>query len=255
MHAFAALFSRGGFSMRHLHATLAVGLVFLLAPATAIPASQHVAIAGFAYEYPEVVVARDVPLIWENLDSAPHTVTSSFCTGGCSFDSPSIGPGGQFSFTPDDGGTIRYFCRVHGFMAGTLIVQTLDPDDPDLSVPAGGFLVRNDEILPGVPFPYRYRLEADVENAGGTTASVAVTFTYTTPTGSTGVIGSRTIVVPAGSQAKADLLWDASSHAPRPGSYRVDVLLDPGNAVIEGDETNNAASVSVPVQPGGVLGV
>ena len=67
---------------------------------------------------------------WTNTDSASHTVTSGKpdnSTGNivaAVFDSSLLGPGKTFShtFTTADIGTINYFCQVHPWMVGQVIV-------------------------------------------------------------------------------------------------------------------------------------
>ena len=69
---------------------------------------------------------------WTNTDAASHTVTSGKpdnSTGNivaAVFDSSLLGPGKTFShkFTTADVGTINYFCQVHPWMAGQVIVGT-----------------------------------------------------------------------------------------------------------------------------------
>jgi len=62
---------------------------------------------------------------WENVDNAAHTVTSGSPADGPDgvFDSSLIMAGGAtFSHTFDDAGTYDYFCMVHPWMAGSVIV-------------------------------------------------------------------------------------------------------------------------------------
>ena len=62
---------------------------------------------------------------WENPDDVPHTVTSGTSADGPSghFDSsPYHGVGGSFSNTFDEAGTYDYFCMIHPWMTGTVIV-------------------------------------------------------------------------------------------------------------------------------------
>ncbi len=63
---------------------------------------------------------------WENTDNAAHTATSgSAQTGGPDgvFDSSLMMVGGSFSHTFDSAGTYPYFCMVHPWMEGTVIVE------------------------------------------------------------------------------------------------------------------------------------
>ena len=62
---------------------------------------------------------------WSNTDNAAHTATAGTPQDGPSghFDSSLIMTGGSFSYTADTAGTFDYFCMVHPWMAGTLIVE------------------------------------------------------------------------------------------------------------------------------------
>jgi len=61
---------------------------------------------------------------WENNDTAAHTATGGSATEGPSgvFDSSLIMAGSSFSHTFDAAGIFDYFCMVHPWMAGTVIV-------------------------------------------------------------------------------------------------------------------------------------
>ena len=69
---------------------------------------------------------------WTNTDSASHTVTSGKSDNSTGnivaavFDSSLLAPGKTFShtFTAADVGTINYFCQVHPWMVGQVIVNT-----------------------------------------------------------------------------------------------------------------------------------
>jgi len=62
---------------------------------------------------------------WENNDTAAHTSTAGSATEGPSgvFDSSLIMAGSSFSHTFDSAGTYDYFCMVHPWMEGTVIVE------------------------------------------------------------------------------------------------------------------------------------
>ena len=62
---------------------------------------------------------------WDNTDTAAHTATGGTATDGPSgvFDSSLIMAGGSYSYTADTAGTFDYFCMVHPWMEGTLIVE------------------------------------------------------------------------------------------------------------------------------------
>lgn len=58
-------------------------------------------------------------VIWFNGDSVYHTVTSISQT----FDSGIIIPGKDFSWTFNDASYNKYYCQIHPFMSGAIIVN------------------------------------------------------------------------------------------------------------------------------------
>ena len=64
---------------------------------------------------------------WENNDTAAHTSTGGSPQDGPSgaFDSSLIMAGSSFSHTFEDVGTFDYFCMVHPWMEGTVIVEDM----------------------------------------------------------------------------------------------------------------------------------
>ena len=62
---------------------------------------------------------------WKNSDQVSHTVTSgnpSDNQTGTVFDSGLIAPGKTFTFTFKNAGTYNYFCQVHPWMMGEVVV-------------------------------------------------------------------------------------------------------------------------------------
>ena len=62
---------------------------------------------------------------WDNVDTAAHTVTSGSMQDGTTgiFDSGLFMAGATFEFTFDEAGTYDYFCMVHPWMTGKVIVN------------------------------------------------------------------------------------------------------------------------------------
>ncbi len=58
-------------------------------------------------------------IAWTNGDSVAHTVTAK---SGGDFDSGTLNPGDDFSFTPTKAGTINYFCEIHPNQTGKITV-------------------------------------------------------------------------------------------------------------------------------------
>lgn len=73
----------------------------------------------------EVTVDVGGEVIWTNDDTAAHTVTSGTATDGPdgTFDSSLFMAGTTFSHKFDMAGTFPYFCMVHPWMSGTVVVQ------------------------------------------------------------------------------------------------------------------------------------
>jgi len=72
-----------------------------------------------------VVITAGGTITWENTDNAAHTASSGTPEGGPDgvFDSSLMMVNGSFSFTFDSAGTYPYFCMVHPWMQGTVIVE------------------------------------------------------------------------------------------------------------------------------------
>ena len=72
-----------------------------------------------------VVITVGGTVTWENTDTAAHTSSSGTPTDGPDgvFDSSLIMAGGSYSHAFDTAGTFDYFCMVHPWMEGTVIVE------------------------------------------------------------------------------------------------------------------------------------
>ena len=68
--------------------------------------------------------AGDV-IVWDNIDTAAHTVTSGSPANGPSgvFDSSLLMGSASYAFTFEETGSYDYFCIVHPWMAGTVTVN------------------------------------------------------------------------------------------------------------------------------------
>ena len=73
----------------------------------------------------EISVGVGETVTWSNDDTAAHTVTSGSAADGPDgvFDSSLFMAGAEFSHTFDAAGEFPYFCMVHPWMAGVVIVQ------------------------------------------------------------------------------------------------------------------------------------
>ena len=92
------------------------------APGSSTPGCEETADGCFIPSPVTIPVGGTVT--WENNDTAAHTSTAGSATEGPSgvFDSSLIMAGSSFSHTFDSAGTFDYFCMVHPWMAGSVIV-------------------------------------------------------------------------------------------------------------------------------------
>ena len=72
-----------------------------------------------------VSISSGSTVVWNNDDTAAHTVTSGGPTGGPDgiFDSSLLMASASFEVTFDDAGSYDYFCMVHPWMVGTVNVS------------------------------------------------------------------------------------------------------------------------------------
>ena len=109
-----------------------------------------------------VTIAMGGTVTWENVDNAAHTVTSGSPADGPDgvFDSslimaPMSGVVKTFSHTFDDAGTYDYFCMVHPWMTGSVIV--------------GGTSTPADTVPPQVLVPDDITLQTEDQNGASAT--------------------------------------------------------------------------------------
>jgi len=86
-------------------------------------------------------------ITWENNDSAVHTATSGDPVNGPdgAFDSSLIFTGSSYTVTFSSLGTYDYFCMVHPWMEGKVIVNELKYDESASTLPYWGFLIELDK--------------------------------------------------------------------------------------------------------------
>ena len=87
---------------------------------TSAAAGSTVEIKNFAFSPVTITISKGQTVTWTNMDSAPHTVTS---TSGI-FDSGSIGNGQTFSYTFNNAGTFEYSCTIHPSMQHGKVIVT-----------------------------------------------------------------------------------------------------------------------------------
>jgi plastocyanin len=87
--------------------------------ATSSPSA--VTIDGFTFGPGVLTVPRGTKVTWTNKDDDPHTVVSD--ADPKLFKSPALDTDESFIFTFNDQGTFKYFCTIHPYMQGTVVVQ------------------------------------------------------------------------------------------------------------------------------------
>jgi plastocyanin len=76
------------------------------------------------YLPPSMTISSGDTITWVNDDRAFHTVTGGFYdVFDGTFDSGHMNPSDKFSHTFDDSGEFHYYCRLHPWMEGTVIVN------------------------------------------------------------------------------------------------------------------------------------
>jgi len=94
------------------------------APGSSVPGCEETADGCFIPSMVTIDIGGEV--IWENNDTAAHTITSGTAVEGPSgvFDSSLVMAGSSFSHTFEDAGTFDYFCMVHPWMVGAVMVSS-----------------------------------------------------------------------------------------------------------------------------------
>jgi len=104
------------------------------APGSSVPGCENTADGCFIPSMVTIDVGGEVT--WENDDTAAHTVTSGTPTEGPSgvFDSSLVMAGSSFSHTFEDAGSFDYFCMVHPWMQGMVMVtdEEMAHDDEEM---------------------------------------------------------------------------------------------------------------------------
>ncbi|MFB5610925.1 MAG: plastocyanin/azurin family copper-binding protein [Nitrosopumilaceae archaeon] len=96
--------------------------IVAISPGSALPGCER---ANSCFIPTVVTMKPGGEVIWENHDDAVHTVTSGTPTEGPNvlFDSGIITPDGTYSVKLDLRAEYEYFCVVHPWMTGKIIVQ------------------------------------------------------------------------------------------------------------------------------------
>ena len=110
--------------------TAADDSVVTISPASAVPGCEE---KNECYVPHLIQVNTNKKITWNNMDSATHTVTSGRPDVGSDgkFDSGLIVSGNIFENKFDDDGEYHYFCIIHPWMTGSILVgEDFEVDEP-----------------------------------------------------------------------------------------------------------------------------
>ena len=117
--AFLAYPVLSGYSSPAGNQTAISGNEVVIAPGSSSPTN-----AKF-FEPPTLNVPVGTTVTWKNSDSTLHTVTSGSNESGTGtiFDSSYVAAGKTFQHTFSGAGTFDYYCTLHPFMKGKIVVE------------------------------------------------------------------------------------------------------------------------------------
>jgi len=103
------------------------------APGSSVPGCEETADGCFIPS--TVTIDVDSEVIWENSDTAAHTITSGTPVEGPDgiFDSSLVMPGSSFSHVFEEAGSYDYFCMVHPWMQGMVMVSAEEMTHGDMA--------------------------------------------------------------------------------------------------------------------------
>lgn len=84
-------------------------------------AAVHATIKNFAFIPSTIHVRLGQTIEWTNEDAPPHNVT--YVSGPKFRSSGTLRTGARFSIDVTQAGTIRYYCSIHPWMNGTIVVS------------------------------------------------------------------------------------------------------------------------------------
>jgi plastocyanin len=90
------------------------------APAGESASGDRISIAGFAFTPDTVEVGAGTTIVWTNEDGAAHSVEDA---GDLFEESDELQAGDAFRFTYDEPGRYPYFCGIHQYMRGEVVVR------------------------------------------------------------------------------------------------------------------------------------
>jgi len=82
-------------------------------------ADAEVTIDNFTFSPQTLTIKAGTKVAWMNRDDIPHTVTSTTKA----FKSPALDTDDSYSFTFTTPGSYDYFCSLHPYMTGKIVVE------------------------------------------------------------------------------------------------------------------------------------
>ena len=80
-------------------------------------------IDNFAFAPPDLTIAAGTTVTWKNEDDSPHRVTEN----NNGFTSAALDTDDSFSHTFTKPGIYKYFCSIHPYMVGKIVVKSARP--------------------------------------------------------------------------------------------------------------------------------
>jgi plastocyanin len=87
--------------------------------ATVLKDGEAIGMKSLRFHPDHVQVPVGQTVTWRNEEGIPHDVKAD---SGAPFESKTFGKGGEFAWTPDKAGTVKYECTLHPGMTGTIDV-------------------------------------------------------------------------------------------------------------------------------------
>ena len=199
------------------------------APGSSIPGCEDTADGCFIPSMVTIDVGGEV--VWENNDTAAHTITSGSATEGPDgvFDSSLVMAGSAFSHMFDEAGTYPYFCMVHPWMEGTVVVEGASEQTeaeseqvefepaPEAVETEAEVITESDEITPGSEI----QIQTDIVNQQDDSQLFAYIVQIRDESGAPISISTIT-----GSLAQGQTLTQTISWTPsEPGVYVAEIFL------------------------------
>ena len=203
--------------------------------------------AKFWYSPPVLTIHKNDVVKWLNSDTEIHTVTSGSGidrgqlaqgkmngTSDGYFDSGPFKPGQSWSFTFDKEGTFYYFCTIHPWMVGAIVVsQTI----PDYATDAAGNKI---EKWPIVQYTQDKQIEADLSwepHVILTGEQITFVFNFYDPSTSSSVMTStpyRFAIIQNGTE-----IFSANDVTQYSGGYKYFVFNETGPVEFELENIDN----------------